>query len=292
MLTTSTNVGQACTFPLQVNNARSAIPTSSYTFALSSSQHFFLYTILWGAIDLPLVAQCPVDLVVATEVFIPNGSLTLDLSPSHRHQWALSFQEAKGPSLCSWQRPSPPLPTNPSKCVAHSRRQCWCLRPHMQLCMTVPSSYSFFGVSMLPRLLSSGSQSPPSSTSSLPTLTDYDHAPIAVLPNTCALPEHNGRTYTPSNDEACATERRRRSTHTTSQGATLHPQAFTTSAAPSSPKTSVLDSRWMPALTCPQPVVIKSLSSLDGQSIFKLNVQECWKHLALVSEEPVSSSLN
>jgi hypothetical protein len=68
----------------------------------------------------------------------------------------------------------------------------------------------------------------------------YDRAPIVVLPNACALPERNGRTYTPSNDESA---RKRRSTHATSQGATLHPQAFTTSpAAPSSsPKTSVLD---------------------------------------------------
>ena len=71
----------------------------------------------------------------------------------------------------------------------------------------------------------------------------YDRAPIVVLPNACALPERNGRTYTPSNDESCATARKRRSTHaTTSQGATLHPQAFTTSpTTSSSPKTSILD---------------------------------------------------
>jgi hypothetical protein len=67
----------------------------------------------------------------------------------------------------------------------------------------------------------------------------YDRAPIVVLPNACALPERNGRTYTPSN-ESCAA-RKRRSTHAAAQGATLHPQALAAAAAPSNPKTSVSD---------------------------------------------------
>jgi hypothetical protein len=68
----------------------------------------------------------------------------------------------------------------------------------------------------------------------------YDRAPIVVLPNACALPERNGRTYTPSN-ESCAA-RKRRSTHAAAQGATLHPQALAAAAAASSnPKTSVSD---------------------------------------------------
>ena len=66
----------------------------------------------------------------------------------------------------------------------------------------------------------------------------YDRAPIVVLPNACALPERNGRTYTPSN-ESCA---KRRSTRAVAHGATLHPQAFAATAVPSSsPKTSVSD---------------------------------------------------
>jgi hypothetical protein len=68
----------------------------------------------------------------------------------------------------------------------------------------------------------------------------YDRAPIVVLPNACALPERNGRTYTPN--ESYSDARKRRSTHAAAQGATLHPQAFAAPAAtPLSPKTSVSD---------------------------------------------------
>ena len=65
----------------------------------------------------------------------------------------------------------------------------------------------------------------------------YDRAPIVVLPNACALPERNGRTYT----ESCNAARKRRSTQAAAQGATLHPQALAASAAPSSAQTSVSD---------------------------------------------------
>ncbi|KAH9058289.1 hypothetical protein EDB87DRAFT_934764 [Lactarius vividus] len=55
----------------------------------------------------------------------------------------------------------------------------------------------------------------------------YDRAPIVVLPNACAMPERNGRTFTPPS-ESCAA-RKRRSTRAVAQGATLHPQAFAAS---------------------------------------------------------------
>ncbi|KAH8981455.1 hypothetical protein EDB86DRAFT_2834868 [Lactarius hatsudake] len=56
----------------------------------------------------------------------------------------------------------------------------------------------------------------------------YDRAPIVVLPNACAMPERNGRTFTPPS-ESCAA-RKRRSTRAAAQGATLHPQAFAASS--------------------------------------------------------------
>lgn len=40
----------------------------------------------------------------------------------------------------------------------------------------------------------------------------YDRAPIVVLPNACALPERNGRTYTPSNECTPSSSSKRRST--------------------------------------------------------------------------------
>ncbi|KAI0275223.1 hypothetical protein BC834DRAFT_965641 [Gloeopeniophorella convolvens] len=62
----------------------------------------------------------------------------------------------------------------------------------------------------------------------------YDRAPIVVLPNTCALPERGGRTYTsPSPTSSCP--RKRRPTSAAS-GTAYHPQAFkATSADPAGP---------------------------------------------------------
>jgi hypothetical protein len=66
----------------------------------------------------------------------------------------------------------------------------------------------------------------------------YDRAPIVVLPNTCALPERNGRTYPPSNNEytsSSSSSSKRRSTQhpkvaqvatATGAAALHHPHAF------------------------------------------------------------------
>ena len=53
----------------------------------------------------------------------------------------------------------------------------------------------------------------------------YDRAPIVVLPNVCALPARNERTYTPSSSE-CLSSKKHRSAHAAAQGATLHPHAI------------------------------------------------------------------
>lgn len=90
----------------------------------------------------------------------------------------------------------------------------------------------------------------------------YDRAPIVVLPNACAMPERNGRTYTPSNEPCDA--RKRRSTRAVAQGATLHPQAFVaTSSAPapvpnSKASTIILDS------TGRMPSLVPDLSSSES----------------------------
>jgi|SRR5712671_5058600 len=54
----------------------------------------------------------------------------------------------------------------------------------------------------------------------------YDRAPIVVLPNVCALPDRHERTYTPSGE--CTSSRKQRPAHST-QGAALHPNAFSAS---------------------------------------------------------------
>jgi hypothetical protein len=54
----------------------------------------------------------------------------------------------------------------------------------------------------------------------------YDRAPIVVLPNDCALPARNERTYDPSGE--CP--KKRRSAQATAYGAALHPLAFAESA--------------------------------------------------------------
>ncbi|KAH9980774.1 hypothetical protein BJV74DRAFT_855001 [Russula compacta] len=52
----------------------------------------------------------------------------------------------------------------------------------------------------------------------------YDRAPIVVLPNVCALPARNERTYTPASE--CASGKKRRSTQCAQGAAALHPHAF------------------------------------------------------------------
>ncbi|KAI0297559.1 hypothetical protein B0F90DRAFT_1738083 [Multifurca ochricompacta] len=56
----------------------------------------------------------------------------------------------------------------------------------------------------------------------------YDRAPIVVLPNACALPERNGRTYPPPS-ESPACQKKRRSTQA-AQGVVCHSQVFTTAS--------------------------------------------------------------
>jgi hypothetical protein len=68
----------------------------------------------------------------------------------------------------------------------------------------------------------------------------YDRAPIVVLPNVCALPARNERTYTPSSSDYpsspshCHSHRKRRSSAIPGQGAALHPHAFRDAAGPPS----------------------------------------------------------
>jgi hypothetical protein len=54
--------------------------------------------------------------------------------------------------------------------------------------------------------------------------SNYDRAPIVVLPNDCALPARNERTYTPSSE--CSKKRRSAQAAATAHGAALHPHAF------------------------------------------------------------------
>jgi hypothetical protein len=58
----------------------------------------------------------------------------------------------------------------------------------------------------------------------------YDRAPIVVLPNACALPARNERTYTPSGEYAPSSSHpqssHRKHRSSASQGAALHPHAF------------------------------------------------------------------
>lgn len=56
----------------------------------------------------------------------------------------------------------------------------------------------------------------------------YDRAPIVVLPNDCALPARNERTYTPSSE---CPKKRRSAQSATAHGAALHPHAFAESQA-------------------------------------------------------------
>lgn len=68
----------------------------------------------------------------------------------------------------------------------------------------------------------------------------YDRAPIVVLPNACALPARNERTYTPAS-ECASGKKRSRSMQQCGQGAALHPHAFVGStmmaqAVPSDPE--------------------------------------------------------
>lgn len=52
----------------------------------------------------------------------------------------------------------------------------------------------------------------------------YDRAPIVVVPNACALPKRNERTYTPTSEPPSSPKKRR------PRHAALHPQAFASSA--------------------------------------------------------------
>ncbi|KAH9024416.1 hypothetical protein EDB84DRAFT_432880 [Lactarius hengduanensis] len=72
----------------------------------------------------------------------------------------------------------------------------------------------------------------------------YDRAPIVVLPNACAMPERNGRTFTPPS-ESCAAGKRR-ATRAVAQGATLHPQAF--AASHTTPAAAASSVSGMPSL--------------------------------------------
>jgi hypothetical protein len=56
----------------------------------------------------------------------------------------------------------------------------------------------------------------------------YDRAPIVVLPNDCALPARNERTYTPSSE---CSKKRGSAQSATAHGAVLHPRAFAESQA-------------------------------------------------------------
>lgn len=56
----------------------------------------------------------------------------------------------------------------------------------------------------------------------------YDRAPIVVLPNDCALPARNDRTYTPSSE--CPKKRRSAQIAATTHGAAIHPHPFAESA--------------------------------------------------------------
>ncbi|KAF8492755.1 hypothetical protein F5888DRAFT_871346 [Russula emetica] len=58
--------------------------------------------------------------------------------------------------------------------------------------------------------------------------SNYDRAPIVVLPNDCALPARNERTYTPSNE---CSKKWRSAQAATAHGAALHPHAFATESA-------------------------------------------------------------
>ncbi|KAI9444566.1 hypothetical protein H4582DRAFT_826596 [Lactarius indigo] len=92
----------------------------------------------------------------------------------------------------------------------------------------------------------------------------YDRAPIVVLPNACAMPERNGRTYTPPS-ESCAA-RKRRSTRAVAQGATLHPQAFA-AASPTAPAVPAASSVSDPAGRMPSLVPDLSSSESDESDI-------------------------
>ncbi|KAI4294574.1 hypothetical protein GGG16DRAFT_64585 [Schizophyllum commune] len=71
--------------------------------------------------------------------------------------------------------------------------------------------------------------------SALPSC-DYDRSPIVVCPNTCALPERGGRTYTDDEPAPCSPTRRSRSSRERLDSGEVHPRALApASAAPVSP---------------------------------------------------------
>lgn len=77
----------------------------------------------------------------------------------------------------------------------------------------------------------------------------YDRAPIVVLPNVCALPARNERTYNPSNECPSSSSKKRRSTHANGAQAALHPHAFReASVAPSDPAARQYQHQQVPQL--------------------------------------------
>ncbi|KAF8274343.1 hypothetical protein EI94DRAFT_1782560 [Lactarius quietus] len=66
----------------------------------------------------------------------------------------------------------------------------------------------------------------------------YDRAPIVVLPNACALPERNGRTYTPN--ESCAARRN------------AAPSGFVAAGGPAAPRAPKPPQSRIPPDACPR----------------------------------------
>lgn len=98
--------------------------------------------------------------------------------------------------------------------------------------------------------------------SALPSC-DYDRSPIVVAPNTCALPERGGRTYTEDQQALCSPTRCHRSPRDRRDSDEVHPRALApANAAPRSPTTAC------PSYPPPPPLVPDFSSESDESDGF------------------------
>jgi hypothetical protein len=90
----------------------------------------------------------------------------------------------------------------------------------------------------------------------------YDRAPIVVLPNDCALPARNERTYPPPSE--CA-KKRGSAQSATAHGVALHPRAFAESAKAQAPPGTVSAAPVSPADPVGRvPPLVADLSSSES----------------------------
>jgi len=112
----------------------------------------------------------------------------------------------------------------------------------------------------------------------------YDRAPIVVLPNACALPARNERTYTPSGE--CLSSNKRRSARATAHGASLHPHAFAESAKVQVAAAAAAVSASEPAGQ--MPTLVPDLSSSESDESDVSSTPPVPNHFMSTGHPPIS----